>query len=427
MAQVLLINPSAGKGGGWEGLVGLPIGLAYIGSVLIEQGYTVAALDLGGEERDPLRRVEESLRREAPSIVGISCRTPEYPAALAIARLAKEAGDVKVIAGGPHVTFLPRESLAGGEIDVVVRGEGEESIVELARCFLDGKGELGSIKGIAYREDGEACVTPVRSPERDLDSLPFPARSLFAPLTAYRFPGGLSSSRGCPAGCIFCSVRSLCGRQIRLRKAERVFEESRLLLEKHGVWYVNYLDDIFTLHRPRTLALCRMLRSLGVAWSCATRVNSVDGELLREMKAAGCRDINYGVESGSQRILDSIGKEITKEQVRKAVRFTADAGIIPLCSFMIPHPMDDRDSVRETMDFMDELNRMNADISINFTVPFPGTELYLNRKRYGIRMETADWELFDGKHSIISTRNLSAEEVQDLVDAWMAEQAGRAR
>lgn len=397
-----------------------PLGLAYIASVLLKNGYRVAAEDFNVTGFNPVR-AEKILENSGPSILGISVHTETYPNGLRIAEIAKRVNpDTTVVMGGPHATVLYREVARERDIDIVVRGEGEVTMRELADCLLRGKGSLAEVKGIAYKKDGEITVTPERPFIGDPDELPFPARELF-PLPMYELPGQVLMSRGgCPFDCHFCAVNTIWKGDRRFRSPDPVVKEILSLFENFQLEEISFADDTFTLNREHVLRLCEQSRCLRDRfpwrWRCTTRVDRVDNELLEVMHEAGCYSITFGVETGSQKILESIGKKIRREQVIRAVGTSLDSGLEVLCSFMFPHPEDTEETVREQKLFMKQLIAMGATVSMALTTPLPGTYYYEHADDLGITLLTDRWDEFDAKHLVITTKYLSEERLNTLLE-----------
>jgi radical SAM superfamily enzyme YgiQ (UPF0313 family) len=195
-----------------------------------------------------------------------------------------------------------------------------------------------------------------------------------------------------------------------------VIDEIEYLVRQFQLDEVGFADDAFTLDRDLVLELCGLsrARSLDWRWKCGTRVDLVDGELLERMHEAGCYRITYGVEAGSQEILDAIGKKITLEQAKRAVAMTLEAGIDVVCAFMFPHPDDTEETVRRQKQFMKELQAMGVTETLSSTTPFPGTYYYDHRDRLGLKILASTWDEYDGKHVMISTRNFSAARLSTL-------------
>jgi len=408
-----------------------PLGLAYIGAVLLKENYSVSALDLNlsAESWNELRRL---LEKTPPCILGISAYTETYPNGVKIAEIAKEINpEIKVVMGGPHASIMYREVLKQSCIDIVAIGEGEITMLELAESIARKNGELSDINGIAYREDGAVKLTEERAPVPDPDTLPFPAGHLF-PLQSYALPISILTSRGgCPFNCRFCAVNNIWKGKRRFRNPEKVAEEALVALREQPAAPIVFADDALTLNRECVVKICSIFNKLRmlfpISWRCATRVDLIDETILGQMRYAGCYSIQYGVESGSQKILDSIGKKIRLEMVREAVRTTLDLGMEVTCSFMFPQPEDDEDTIKEQAILMKELKDMGAYLSLAMTTPFPGTYYFEHADELGIRITSKNWDEYDCRHFLTETKNLSIarqkELLEDLVDAVGMKQA----
>jgi len=358
-----------------------PMGIASIAAVLEREGYQLAVLDANA-----LRLGSEDITSAVSDadIVGLTAMTPTINAAMNIARWLKQANpNLVLIIGGPHATLLPEETLANApEIDIVVRGEGEETIVELLRA-LEGKDSLDGIPGISYRRNDNMVSNPPLSSKVDLDSLPFLAYHLL-PWQRYRphpphgraFPfAAIITSRGCPYQCAYCS-KPIFGYKFKAQSPERVIEEIGYYQKKFGAREIAFYDDVFTLNKKRAYAIADgiMKQGLKIDWTCETRVDLVDIELLRPMKQAGCYAIAYGIESASPEIMKTLKKGISLDQVEEAVRTTREVGLQTIGYFMLGSPGETPETIRQTIDFAKNLKLDFAQFAI--TTPFPGTKLY---------------------------------------------------
>lgn len=389
----------------------------------MEAGFIVDALDLNVSGLN-LDRVERIVRSERPRIVGISALTETYPNALAVARRVKQVDEgIHVVIGGAHATLLPAEALQERAVDFVVVGEGEAPMLGLARHLLSSEGGLEDVPGLAYRprRGADDATMRLNRPARPLDPdrLPYPARRLF-PLDMYRTPWTVLTARGgCPFRCPFCSSGALWrnGRKRVAREPGHVATEVRHLQDRHDAHEIVFVDDIFTIDKKWVYALTDRLGALQwpMRWTCATRVDLVDARLLSAMAAAGCASIQFGVESGSQEMLDSVKQRVRKEEVAAAVRAARAAGIEVLCSFMVPFPEDTEATLAETRGFIGELRALGSEISLSYTTPYPGTYFYDHADELGIRLLTRDWGEFDAKHNVIETRHLSAADIDRIV------------
>ena len=398
-----------------------PLGLASIAAVLERENYQVEILDANA-----LRLSESEAAKEIGNvdIIGITAITSFINSATQVAKeIKKEKPSSTVIVGGAHVTVLPEETLRNvPEIDIVVRGEGEETVVELYEA-LKSSVSLQNVRGITYRDNGMIKSTPMRPPIADMDSLPFPAYHLL-PLHRYKLhpPYGrklpfmaMITSRGCPYNCLFCS-NTVFGQKFRSHSPQRIASEVQYLGEKFKIKEIAFCDDTFTLDKKRIAKLAEEFkeRGLSIPWTCKARVDLVAEELLKEMKEAGCYMIAYGIESGNQTILNNLRKKITIEQVRKAVKTTHDVGIQSIGYFMLGSPGETPATIRQTIDFANHLPLDFAQFSV--TIPFPGTDLYNLYLEQGIKNENWDNFIYTNIRSVsvpvFETALLSKDDLQ---------------
>ncbi|HII29927.1 TPA: radical SAM protein, partial [Candidatus Woesearchaeota archaeon] len=267
---------------------------------------------------------------------------------------------------------------------------------------------LERVEGIAYRSSRGITVNGAVKKLADYDSLPIPAYDLLPSFKPYfiNTPTGtrfsiVYTSKGCPFRCIYCTVA---GTRLKMRSAESVAGEVRILREKYDIRVISFFDETFTLSRERTLRLCRLIKPLGVKWYCNTRANLVDRELLETMYGAGCRGISFGVESGSQRILDAVSKGVSVGEQAEAIRLAKAVGIKVFCSFIFGLPGETRESIDETIGFVKRSLPTSA--QFNVAVPYPGTELYKLAREKGC-IENEDWRALYQDSSVMSVGELS--------------------
>lgn len=394
--KVLLINPKANLP--IEVRTSPPLGLAYLGAVSEQRGHEVRILDMEVEE-SPLSLV---LREERPDLVGITANTIQIKAAWRVAREIKAEMALPIVLGGPHPTVLPEESAQRPEVDIVVRGEGEATWVDLCPRLEEGA-SLEEIEGISYRQNGRVVHNPDRPPITDVDSLPFPAHHLFKMERYTNLQPTLDTvegksfsmltSRGCPYRCTYCS--QILPRVWRMRSPENVVAEWRWLVKDLGAKEIGVLDDSFNIDRQRVLAICDLLISEGlnhVPWIMINgiRANLVDEELLGRMREAGCIRTAFGVESGNQEILDTvIDKRLTLEEIRAAFKAANSVGMETIGFFIIGLPGETEETIEDTIRFACELDPLVANFSM--ATPFPGTEMREVVLEKG-RLLAQDWD-----------------------------------
>jgi anaerobic magnesium-protoporphyrin IX monomethyl ester cyclase len=390
------------------------MGLGYLAGALLAAGYEDVTLFDAQIEDESLAA---HLARERYDLVGISSPTPLIYEAWEAASLAKERGAVTIL-GGPHLTLMPEESMERQEVDLVVRGEAEETIVEVVRA-LEETGQRGDqatglclpdepwarIPGLCYRNLAREVVhNRARALRQDVEDIPWPAYHLFKierytnlqPITDGLRPHAraytLLTSRGCPYQCIYCS-KPITGNTWRARSPEDVVAEWRYLVEEMGATEIGITDDVWNLKLDRAKELCRLLIAEGlnrVPWITVhgMRADHTDAELFELMKLAGCKRVGFGVESGNQVVLDSIKKRQTLDDVRRAFKDARAAGLQTMGFFIFGLPADTEETMEDTIRFALELDPDMANFMI--AAPFPGTELWEIARRDG-RLFSMDW------------------------------------
>lgn len=377
-----------------------PLGLAYLAAMSEQRGDTVRVLDMEVDDT-PLSRV---VKEHNPQIIGITANTTQIKAAWRTARKLKQLTDAAVVLGGPHPTVLPAESAQRPEIDIVVRGEGELTWVDLC-ARLESGASLQDVQGITYQRNGEVIHNPDRPVITDVDSLPFPAYRLLK-MDSYTnlqptldhvegpsYP--ILSSRGCPYRCNYCS--QILPRVWRARSPQNLVAEWEWLVKDLGASEIGVLDDAFNIDRERVLAICDLIIAEGlnhVPWIMINgiRANLVDEELLGKMREAGCVRTAFGVESGNQRILDTvIHKQLALDQVRAAFQAAKAVGMQTIGFFIIGLPGETEETMEDTIRFACELNPIVANFSM--ATPFPGTPMHEQVLESG-RMLVKDWDDF---------------------------------
>lgn len=402
-----------------------PLGLLRIAASAEQEGWNVKLIDGNVLDLSPFE-VANHIPADV-DLVGLTGMTPIVNYAFEVANFVKASLDVPILLGGSHITILPVETMKSiKEIDIGVISEGEETLRELLK-YYDEPEKLKTVKGIIYREGGKIITTKHRPFLKNLDVLPYPAYHLLEkPLTKYRpFPPhgrklpfmSIVSSRGCPFNCTFCS-HNVWGRVFNTFSANYVYEQIRFLMEQYNVKYIQFYDDSFTLKRKRIMELCGLLKNLDIDWSCETRVNCVDRELLTVMKQAGCNLIGFGLESGVQRVLDVLNKQITLNQSRKAIELCDDLGITSIAYMMLGCPSETEKEILESMNFVNSLPLDYVQWSI--CTPYLGTPLYQQARQRGVQLPEswADWVYANlgsvrKSSSFVANENLTVEELKE--------------
>jgi radical SAM superfamily enzyme YgiQ (UPF0313 family) len=378
--RVLLVNPPSPE------RLGSPLlGLQYVAAALIAAGAEVRVLDAAARGAAPtigdIVREAESFR---PAIIGMSLFTRWVWHAYRLLEALDGRGSWTLVAGGAHATVCPEETLARG-FDIALRGEAEHSLVRLVAALERGD-SVNSIPGIVVRRpSGEIAYGPPADLIGDLDALPPPylAQPLFDPSWyggdgASVVPGGILTSRGCPARCTFCA-NYVTGRAFRYRDARAVARE---IVEWHNGWDMSFFpiwDDAFTVRSQRLLELCGEFERLDFpfGFSAITRANLVTPELLGAMRRAGAVHVNFGVESGDNDVLAAIGKGIRTDQVVRALTWAKELGLSTACNFMLGFPQEDEAALERTLRFMEHIAPLTDTFStLGVVVPFPGTPIY---------------------------------------------------
>ena len=364
------------------GVVAPSLGIGYMAAVLEKNGYDVDVLDASALELTYDEIGEEILKRN-PDIVSISALTPTIGVALDSADKIKQVKpDTIVVLGGYHPTFEYESVLEEPSVDVVVRGEGEYTFLDLVRTVENG-GDLADVQGLAFHDENNfsLVVTPDRPIIEDLDELPFPAFHLF-PMEKYKIlnittnVATIITTRGCPMQCSFCSSAALHGHHLRRRSPENVCDEIEVRLNEQNIDTIAFMDDTFTLNKKFVRDFCAEIkrRNLKFWWGCTSRVDTLDEELLQLMKDSGCITIFIGVESADRQMLEKMNKNITVSKTEKAFKLARKVGIRTIASCVIGMPEDTKESMKKTIDFVKSLNPNYALYSL--ATPYPGTRFF---------------------------------------------------
>jgi anaerobic magnesium-protoporphyrin IX monomethyl ester cyclase len=371
--KVVLVNPPLLKY--FRSYPVPPLGLAYL-AAKVRREHEITVFDLNVEPV-PIPRLVKKIVGLRPDLVGLTATTPTFSFQLDLARSLKLASGLPVLMGGNHITALPLPTLADPAVDYVIAGEGEQALASFLREFAPGRKDY-QVPGLGYRGPaGGPCFNPPAAPLEDIDRLPFPAWDLL-PMKKYRSRFrqlcSVILSRGCPFSCTYCAAHLTHGKKIRRRGLDSIMAELKELRHRHDVSFVTIFDDTFTLDRDFAAAFCeRMIKEVpGLEFWCNTRVDRVDPELLKLMRRAGCVIISYGIESGTDHVLEQVHKGITVEQTRQAVGWTREAGIIPEGFFMINFPGESERDMEATAAFALDLRLPFYEI-ISAT-PYPGTQ-----------------------------------------------------
>jgi len=394
----------------------IPLGIGYLAAVLEENQYEVDVVDCQAL-RLSYEGVEREIGERQPDVVGITSTTLTYKSALRIAEIAKAVcPSCLTVLGGCHATFWDDKALQECPyLDVVVRKEGENTLLELARR-LEGGRPFHDVLGITCRRGGEIVRTADRPYIEDLDSLPFPAHHLW-PIERLRkygktiFP--LMTSRGCVYWCNFCSAVRMFGRRYRMRSPKNVVDELEFLNKTYGADQFTFYDDTFTVNQPKTAKICDEIRNrkLKIEWDCETRVDMVTKELLLKMRKAGCIAIWFGVESGSQRIIDAMEKGFSIAQATRAFKWAKEAGLLTVAGVILGFPGETKETAWETIKLVEKINP--DDVGYYIATPYPGTPMYDFVKEKGW-LKITDFDKYDTATPIFELPTLSMQELREI-------------
>jgi len=413
--KVVLVNPPYPKEAHQHPPL-IPLSLGYLGAVCEKRGYEVNVIDCQGEKLD-FEGFRKKLSCLNADVVGITSATLTYKSALKIAKISKEViPECTTVLGGCHATFWDINALNEcPSLDIIVRKEGEITFLELLQK-LKSKEQLKDVRGITFREGNRIVQNEDRPYIENLDDLPFPAHHLLT-LNAYKKMGKLiiplMTSRGCVYWCDFCTAVRMFGRKYRMRSPKNVVDEMEYFHKKYAVDQFTFYDDAFTVDKKRVEEICDEIkrRKMEVQWDCETRVDMVDKPLLQKMKDAGCIAIWFGVESGSQMIIDKMHKKIKVEQTRRAFKMAHEVGLMTVASVILGFPGETEETAWETVNFVKSLDP--NDVGFYIATPYPGTPLYETVKAKGW-LKTEDFDKYDTATPVFETPYLKMEKLKEI-------------
>jgi anaerobic magnesium-protoporphyrin IX monomethyl ester cyclase len=394
------------------------LGLLHLAAEVRLHGYEPSLIEsdiLGWSVEEVARHVIA----EQPAFVGITLFTIGVWNATLIARFIKEAlPETLILVGGPHISSLGKETMARfSDFDIAVVGEGELTLIELLET-LRLKKPLENVEGIIYREAQEIRRTPARNIQKALDHLQMPAWDLLPDFPQAYFPAiydfpaqpvaTLAASRGCPFHCKFCDTSTF-GETVRAYSPEKVFQIMKYLKETYGIRHILFVDDLFLASKKRTSDLCHLLleHKLSMTWSCCARIDTVKPDILALMKKAGCWEISFGLETGSDELLQKMDKAAKIERSEQALQWAADAGIGIKGLFMLGYPGEDQKSIQATKDFIRRIPMTIMNLT-KFT-PYPGSPIY--RELYQTNMREDHWQKMNGMNFLWAPEGMTIEQL----------------
>src|SRR4030042_1833989 len=396
-----------------------PLGVGYLASYLKKKGFDIIIHD-----RTFSKEIKAEKKR---AIYGVSITTPIANLAMEVIKRIKKLNPENItIAGGPHATCVPEDLIKSRLVDYVVVGEGEDTLSELCSKLL-GNESVKDVKGIYYKVGKGTHFTGPRQLIEDIDTIPFPLHELF-PLEQDTKNRPIRemviiSSRGCPFNCEFCQpyLRNTFGMKIRYRSEKNVVDELEYVKKKHGAHIVVFNDDMVNPVYIKKVCDEIIRRGLKILWRCQARAN-LDKSLIRLMKRAGCIGIAFGVESGSQKVLDAVDKRLKVEDVAKVFRYCREIGIFTHAYLMVGNTSENMDDVRKTLELIRNIKPFSIGVSI--ATPYPGTHLFARLKKEGKLPEKIDWGIMHHMKNntiYIKVSELSRDEVIEAKNMLMEE------
>ena len=398
------------------------LGLLHLAAAVREEGYNPSILESDIFDLSPDEVVARVIE-EKPAFVGITLFTVGTWIASEIAQKIKaQCPGIKIIVGGPHVSSMGEETIERfPEFDVAVVGEGEEIIVRLLKAYREGS-DLTTVPALIYLDPNSITRRVIKTPKlainKDLDRLPTPAWDLLPDFpnaykpAVYDFPAGpvasIAASRGCPFHCKFCDTSTF-GASVRAYTPERIFEMMQHLNETWGIKHVMFVDDLFTASKKRTTALCNLIIESGLkmTWSCASRVDVINPDTLKLMKQAGCWEMSFGLESGSNELLQKMDKSASLDKSVRAINWTNDVGIRSKGLFMLGYPGETTETMAKTKAFVQDIPLTIMNLT-KFT-PYPGSPIY--RDIYGTSIRDDHWEKMNGMNFIWTAEGLTQDQL----------------
>lgn len=393
------------------------LGLMSIASVLMMHGYKVKIIDFFVENMTASDYVD-LLHTWEPSLIGFSVYTRTVPFFNRILKLTKQSGFAGVtVAGGPHPTFNQEELLKDTKVDYVMKGEGEFSFLKLLEHLnYPEQFPLKYVDGVSYVHESTVVINEKFKFIEKLDALPLQPIGL-VDADKYSTAFTMITSRGCPGNCIYCSSRSMSGSKYRMRSAENIICEMVYLKERLKSDKVVFLDDTFTADQTRFDRYIKLIKQSehDFTYRIESRGDALSEKILDALKDTNCNVIHVGIESGSQEVINKIGKKINLSETIERLRYGNKIGIHMVASFIIGHYCDNKKTIRETIVLMEQLKKEGVEVSVASCTPFPGTALYNNRDKLKVKILASSWQDYDFSNVIIETEFLKKEDLRELL------------
>ena len=394
------------------------LGILYIASVLKMHGYEVKVIDMLVEDFTVKNFINE-VKDFNPDVVGVSIFTEAFDNAVEIIKLIKKnCTNVKIVAGGPHVTFEVENTLKNViDIDYIIRYEGEfPFLLLLEHLNFPEEFPIDKVKGLVYRENESIKYNELHGYIHNLDALPFASIGLIK-VEKYKEVFALITSRGCPGDCVYCCSKAMAGNRYRYRSAENVISEVYYLYGKTNQNLFEIYDDTFTVDKSRVERFCGLLKeiNLPLIWRCQSRADILSYELIDMLRESNCKYIHIGIESGSQIVLDNIGKKINLQNALEKIRYANKKGAYIFCSFIVGHHCDTKETIESTLKLIKELKAEGIDVGVAACTPYPGTYLNNNAEKLGLKIHAKKWREYQFGNPIVSNSNVSLEELRNYL------------
>ncbi len=406
-----------------------PLGLLYLHAVLEENGHKCEVIDLAVEKMNKDTFIE-NLKTFNPKIVGFSTYNESWNELKVLSNLVSQTiKDVDIVCGGAFATFCFEDILNETSSKYVIRGEGEVPLLKLCNMLENSSYTIDSLKninGLCFKVAGEIIDGNISDRIKDLNMLPIVDRTAID-VDKYTLPYTISTSRGCPGDCIFCSSKAFWGQSVKFRSAENIFKEVLYLEKEFNISMFYITDDTFTISTKNCLSFCEMLKKSNkkFIWGCESRADVVNEYLIKTMYEAGCRKIQFGFESADNSILKKLKKYVTIEQIEEATKIAQKYNMHIQLSYIIGHAFDTEETIQKTIEYANYFHdKYGAHVVCSVNTPFPGTEQYERAEELGIKIHAQDWSQFVLGSPIINTNYLSRQEIHNFYNSIQTKRMG---